>query len=307
VNVAADKRALSRIPDFPREAIVAAGLHLNFLELGSIGPDYPYLDILFVDSKQWADAMHGTHAASAIVAGAELVRAMPAGRVRNKCLAWLMGYTAHAVTDLCIHPVVELKVGPYAGNETAHRLCEMHQDAYIFRRIGGGIPRTADHLRATVLTCADQGDPDQLDSDVLQLWSDILLQVHARESRDDPPKVNIWYRRCRDIVQKLVPASSRFVGFARHACNDQGLPYPRQDGIDRAEYVDALLVPAAPGRERRMTYDEIFDRAVERVQLEWVNMTRYALGLTDHIRLQNAGWDLDSGRDRLAGNRLVFW
>jgi hypothetical protein len=146
-----------------------------------------------------------------------------------------------------------------------------------------------------------------LDSDVLQLWSDILLQVHARESRDDPPKVNIWYRRCRDIVQKLVPASSRFVGFARHACYDQGLPYPRQDGIDRAEYVDALLVPAAPGRERRMTYDEIFDRAVERVQLEWVNMTRYALGLTDHIRLQNAGWDLDSGRDRLAGNRLVFW
>ena len=43
VNEASEKRRLKGIAGFPREAVDAAGLHLNFLELGCISPDYPYL------------------------------------------------------------------------------------------------------------------------------------------------------------------------------------------------------------------------------------------------------------------------
>lgn len=307
VNEASEKRRLLRIPDFPRAAIDAAGLNLNFLELGCISPDYPYLDVTSGDSKKWADAMHYTHTGQAIFAGAELVRTLPAGREKQKCLAWLMGYAAHVVTDMCVHPVVELKVGPYKGNETAHRRCEMHQDAYIFRRVGTGMPQTADHLKATILTCGDTKNPDQLDNDIKNLWQDLLRTVHPQAFKDDPPDMNKWHRRCYDILQKFLPTSSRFVGFARHACNDKGLMYPTPAEIDKKEYIDSLLVPSTAGQEKRMSYDDIFDFAIERVQREWVGVTRYALGLADTIPYRNDEWDLDTGRNKLAGNKLVFW
>jgi hypothetical protein len=121
VNEASEKKRLLRIKGFPREAIDAANLHPKFLELGCISPDYPYLHLLSKDSEAWANAMHYTHTCKAIFAGAELVRALPPGIARDKCLAWLMGYTAHVIADMCVHPVVELKVGTYEGHETPHR------------------------------------------------------------------------------------------------------------------------------------------------------------------------------------------
>jgi len=307
VNIASEKRRLVNIPDFPREAINAAGLNLNFLELGCISPDYPYLDVTSGDSKTWADAMHYTHTGPAIYASAELIRRLPAGKVKEKCLAWLMGYSAHVVTDMCVHPVVELKVGPYKGNETAHRRCEMHQDAYIFRRIGTGMPQTADHLKATILTCGDKADNKQLDGDIRSLWLDILRKVYPQIIQDDPPDINKWHRRCYDILQKLLPTSSRFVGFARHACNDKGLLYPTPAEVNKKEYIDNLLVPSAPGQAKTMTYDDIIDFAIDEVQREWVGVTRYALGMDDRITYRNDEWDLDTGRNKLAANKLVFW
>ncbi|MFX1554718.1 MAG: zinc dependent phospholipase C family protein, partial [Promethearchaeota archaeon] len=77
VNLASEKRRLRDIDGFPREAIDAANLHTNFLELGCISPDYPYLDITSGDSKRWADAMHYTHTCQVIYVGAELVRGLP--------------------------------------------------------------------------------------------------------------------------------------------------------------------------------------------------------------------------------------
>jgi len=307
VNIASEKRRLVRIPGFPRPAIDAAGLNLNFLELGSISPDYPYLHVTSGDSKKWAEAMHSTHTGPAIFAGAEHVRNLPPGKVKEKCLAWLMGYAAHVVTDMCMHPVIELKVGPYKGNEIAHRKCEMHQDAYIFGRIGKGMPQTAGHLKTTILTCNDQEASDLLDIDIRVMWQELLRKVHPQAFKDDPPDMNKWHRRCCDILQKFPPTSSRFVGFARHACNDKGLLYPMQGEVDTKEYIDSLLVPRSPGQERRMRYDDIFDYAIARVQREWFGITRYALGLDDSIASRNDEWDLDTGRNKRAGNKLVFW
>jgi len=309
VNEASEKRRLKDIAGFPHEAIDAAGYHTNFLELGSISPDYPYLDITSVDSKKWADAMHYTHTCQAVYIGAELVRALPAGIPKDKCLAWLMGYTAHVVTDMCIHPVVELKVGPYKGNETPHRRCEMHQDAYIFRRIGTGMPQTARHIRSTILTCGDQNAPERLDQDVKNLWEELLRKVHPELFADDTPDLDKWHKRCYDILEKLLPTSSRLIGFARHACNNAGLLYPTPTEIEMGEYIDNLRVPSNAGRqEMHMHYDLIFDWATEQVQKVWLDVTQYALGQSHSIPLFRDEWDLDTGRNKSASAAtLVFW
>ena len=75
--------------------------------------------------------MHYERTGDMVKAGIEFIRGL-SGEEKRKALAWLFGYTAHVITDATIHPVVELKVGPYAENKTDHRICEMNQDAYIF-------------------------------------------------------------------------------------------------------------------------------------------------------------------------------
>ncbi len=307
-NLASEKRRLRKINGFPAEAIDAANLHTNFLELGSISPDYPYLDIASGDSKKWADEMHYTHTCQPIHVGAELVRKLPQGHVRNKCVAWLMGYTAHVVTDMCIHPVVELKVGPYKGNETNHRRCEMHQDAYIFRRIGTGMPQISEHINATILTCSDPSDIEKLDPDVEKLWQSMLEKVYPETFATDHPDMDKWHRRCNDILEQLLPTSSRLVGFARHVCDGLGFAYPTPNMIDKKAYIENLKVPSPDGTEKRMHYDDIFDFAIERVQQVWLEVTRSVLTDQVTIAFRNEEWDLDTGRNKLdEKKRIVFW
>ena len=307
VNLASEKRRLSGIDGFPREAINAANLQSRFLELGCISPDYPYLDVVSGDSKKWADAMHYTHTCQAIYVGAQLVRELPQSLAKDKCLAWFMGYTAHVIADMYIHPVVELKVGPYKGNETAHRRCEMHQDAYIFKRIGTGMPQDACHIKATIFECGTPEDPRLLDQDVKRLWERLLRTVYPAPSADDPPDMDKWHRRCCSILEKILPTSSHLVGFARHACDGLGFSYPTPDELDN-EYIADLIVPSPKGGERRMHYDEIFDLAIERVREVWLDVTRHALGYGELIAFRNEEWDLDTGSNKLnqeAG--IVFW
>jgi hypothetical protein len=307
-NLASEKRRLQGINDFPREAIDAANLHTNLLELGCISPDYPYLDIGSGDAKKWADAMHYTHTCRAVYEAAEFVRALDPGLPKDKCLAWLMGYASHVIADMCIHPVIEIKVGTYNGHETAHRRCEMHQDAYIFRRIGTGMPQTANHLKATILACGDPANPALMDQDVKNAWQTLLGKVYPDIFSTDPPDVDTWHRKCDQILQRLLPTSSQFIGFARHVCDGLGFSYPTPDTIDMAAYIDSLAVPAPAGTARRMHYDDIFNFAIERVQEEWVGVTRHALGLGDFIPYRNEEWDLDTGINKLdADELLVFW
>jgi len=308
VNLASEKRRLNGIEGFPRDATDAANLHVNFLELGCISPDYPYLDVTSGDSKKWADAMHYTHTCQAIYVGAELVRGLPQGLGKEKCLAWLMGYAGHVITDMCIHPVVELKVGPYESNVTQHRRCEMHQDVFIFSRLGTGMPQTAEHLRSTILTCGAANNDRQLDPDVKGLWEELLRTVHPTVFADDPPEMDKWHQKCYTILERLLPTSSRFVGFARHVCDGLGFSYPTPDEIEMGTYIENLLVPSPKGVERRMHYDDIFNLAIDCVQKVWLDVTRHALGQGDFIAFCDEEWDLDTGRNKLDKEKgRVFW
>ncbi len=302
VNLASEKRRLRNVKDFPLEAIDAANLHSNFLALGSISPDYPYLDLGSGDSKQWADKMHNTHTGQSVFVGAELVRQLPKGKTKEKCLAWLMGYSAHVFTDMFIHPVVKLRVGSYAGNETEHRRCEMHQDAYIFRRMGIGMPQVSGFVEATILTCCDEEDPKRLDPDLKSLWEELLRTVHPKIFSSDLPQINKWHQRCYKILEKLLPTSSNLIGFARHACDGLAFSYPTPEEIDKS-YIENLAVPS----KGHMHYDDIFDAAIVCVQESWVDVTRQALSGGNLIAYRNDEWNLDEGYNETDQNNLVFW
>ncbi len=308
VNLASEKRHLIGIEGFPREAIDAANLQVKFLELGCISPDYPYLDLMSGDSKKWADLMHYTHTCEAIYLGAELVRSLPQGLSKEKCLAWPMGYTAHVIADMCIHPVVELKVGPYEKNPNEHRRCEMHQDAFIFRRIGTGMPQVSEHIKATILNCGATEDPKQLDPEIKGIWDELLKSVYPEVFVNDPPDIDKWHRRCYSILEKLLPTSSKFIGFARHVCDGLGFSYPTPDEINFATYIEGLRIPSPKGTEQRMHYDDIFNYAIERIQKVWLGVTRQALGLGDLIGFREQEWNLDTGKNELdEAKGPIFW
>lgn len=59
----------------------------------------------------------------------------------------------HVAADITVHPVVELKVGPYAQNQTAHRTCEMNQDAFIWQRLNLGELGYADRVQQNIGSC----------------------------------------------------------------------------------------------------------------------------------------------------------
>lgn len=302
VNLASEKRFLQKIINFPREAINAANLHSNYLSLGSISPDYPYLDFGSGDSKEWADKMHYTHTGQAVFVGAELVRQLPSGQIKDKCLAWLMGFSAHVFTDMFIHPVVKLRVGPYSGNETGHRRCEMHQDAYIFRRMGLGMPQVSNFVESTILTCCDKEDPKKLDPDLKSLWEELLKRVHPDLFSRNLPDLDVWHERCRKILEKLLPTTSNLIGFARHVCDGLAFSYPTPDEIDKS-YIENLAVPI----QKIMNYDEIFDAAIALVRKSWVDVTRQALFGGNIIAYGNDEWDLDEGCNKSDQDKLVFW
>ncbi len=60
--------------------------------------------------------MHYEKTGDMIKAGINLIKNME-GASQQKAFSWLLGYTSHAITDVTIHPVIELKVGEYQKNK----------------------------------------------------------------------------------------------------------------------------------------------------------------------------------------------
>jgi hypothetical protein len=297
VNLAKESDRLEAL-GVPDDAIAAVQQHFRFCELGAVSPDYPYLSVGDSAAKQWADLMHYERTGDLLLAGVARVRGMQGG-ARDKLLAWLLGYVAHVGADVTIHPVVELKVGPYKGNEDAHRLCEMHQDTYIFQRLGVGEVGLSEHLDSGVALCSAPEDTDRLDPQVKELWTAMLRDVHPASSAANPPNMDRWHCRFRQLVGGIAEEGYRLTPLARHVAAGLGLTYPRPSEV-RREFLEALKTPRGPQH-----YDAVFDRALRNVGRLWLTVARGALGLDDAYRGTLGNWNLDTGRD--SQGRLVMW
>lgn len=276
--------------DMPGPAMAAVAQNLRFCELGAVSPDYPYLAPIG-RSKDWADRMHYERTGGVIRAAARRVRDLDPAR-RGPALAWLLGYTSHVALDLSIHPVVERRVGPYQGNEKAHRDCEMHQDVHVFERVNLGGLGPAAFVRTGIAACDDSGHMDA----VAAVFEGALADTHPDLYAESPPNVALWHEGYTRIVD-VVDSAIRYVPFARHLLDGRALLYPEPEDVNRS-YIDDLDTPRG-----RQGYDAVFDWAVGNVGRWWEIVAR---GVFDDPAALDAIVDANLDTGRIA-DAYVFW
>jgi len=293
-NCLRETQRLESTPGFPVIAIRAVLEHFEYVELGAVSPDYPYLAIRDSKAARWADAMHYTNTGGMIRAGVELLRGLDVDK-HLKELAWLLGYTSHVVADMTIHPVVELKVGTYDDNKGEHRVCEMNQDAYVFQRLNIGPLGLSNHLCNGIARC---GTLNGLDDGIVSLWNAMMQRVHPEEYAANPPDIHKWHRGFVKVLS-TISHGQQLMPLSRHVAAGIGLTYPAPDDV-APEFIDELHVPGG-----FLGYDLLFDRAVDNAFAEWGRVAASLFGVGDHSIAHLGEWNLDTGRN--AFGHLVYW
>lgn len=295
VNCLSETARLKKLPSAAAKAVLK---NFKFCELGAVSPDYPYLVVGDHNAKNWANSMHHERTGEMIHAGIEYLKGST-GSALNKGIAWLLGYAAHVTTDVTIHPVVEMKVGPYKGNEKKHRICEMNQDSYIYQRLDLGGIGVGEHLDTGIAACSVNGDREQLDPDIVLLWRSMLQRVYPSQFASSSPDIHLWHRQFVSMVDNIAEEGQRLIPIARHVAVDCGLTYPERTDVD-PEFIHNLEIPGG-----RSNYDAIFDRAIDNVTSVWEMVARGVFS-GDQKYLAGIGhWNLDNGRNER--DSLVFW
>lgn len=275
--------------------------YFHYCTLGAVSPDYPNLARGDINASQWADAMHCTRACEMAESGIRRVRGAK-GAARGKQLAWLLGYCAHVAADVTIHPVVQAKVGVYAENQRQHRICEMNQDSYIYRRMNLGEIGESDTLALTVAQCSNTDDRSRLDRDIVILWEGMFADVHPELFEAHPPDCSSWHREFVAMVAACGAGAERLFPLAGVIAARTGLAYPAYKSVDR-QFVAEQMVPSE--WPFHLHYDDIFDLAACNVTTVW-RQVEHAVCADDATYLSRFGdWNLDTGRDE--HGRLVFW
>jgi hypothetical protein len=296
VNLAKEPQRLEKAGVLP-QAIAAVMDYFRFCELGAVSPDYPYLDIMHRDAAPWADLMHYEKTGDMIKRGIEVVRAM-AGANQAKALAWLLGYTAHVIADVTIHPIVELKVGKYQDNQKEHRICELNQDAYVFQRLNLGEVGLSEHLDSGIWGCCEPSDSGRLDQAIVTVWEGMLEHCYAKQFAQHRPNLHNWHAAFKRVVDK-VEEGNRLAPFARHVAVNCGMTYPDARHIDR-QYIENLKTPIGP-----MHYDAVFDAALGNVVAMWAIVAKGVFGIDTAYQSAFGSWDLDTGKT--PSNEYIFW
>lgn len=296
INLAREPARLESGAGMLNPAALALGRWLKFCELGAVSPDYPYLAIGATGAAEWADLMHYQHTGDMVKAGIAAVKEL-SGNERDKAFAWLLGYAAHVIADATIHPVIQLKVGPYAKNKTAHRRCEMHQDSYIYQRLDVGGLGVAEYLKTGIEECCVADGA--LAPAVAETWRRMLQSCYPGKYSTNPPAIDRWHAGYTTLLEAggngyhLLPLS-------RHVAVDCGLTYPLLKDVNRQEYIDSLATPSGP-----MSYDQIFDKALAHVVRGWQLIGDAVYGSSPLYLTAFWNWDLDTGLD--TNNKLVLW
>lgn len=275
--------------------------YFPYCALGAVSPDYPNLVTADQAASRWADAMHTSHACRMITSGIQRIR-QAHGAIRDKQLAWLLGYCAHLATDVTVHPVVQALVGEYEQNQLQHRSCEMHQDSYIYRHMNLGDIGTADNFTRTVAQCSTTTASDRLDDDIAALWEGMLAEVYPELYAVNPPDTSHWHREFSALATGSTATDGGLFPLAAIISRKTRLAYPPSGQLDLS-FIEHLPVPTTPPRD--LHYNEIFAHATTNVAALWRVVERAASDDADANIPAFSNWNLDNGLDELG--RLVFW
>ncbi len=302
VRLLTSHRELSGM-NLPLKARAALLKYSELCQMGSISPDYPYLNLatLKKDSEHWANAMHhkyGTNTEGNIFHFAiDYIKTL-SGDEQEQCLAWFLGYASHVAADVTCHPVTNLLVGDYdADNETAHRVSEMHQDVHVFSTRLGEDVRRSDHIKKIVHSCGNSGDASCVKHAIERLWRQMLSRCFPRMNRFDID-ISGWHKEVTFWIDE-VGSELSIIPYKplRKLLEEKGVSFPRK--ADPA-YILNLETPHG-----RKGYDEIFDHAKDNVKRVWALIANGIFNddrsYIDELKI----WDLDIGQEVKTPH--VFW
>ncbi len=282
---------------------------VNFCEFGAVSQDTPYLKLLCADAARWANVMHYWQTTEFIRRAIPYVNALDFRRTdTQKCFAWLFGYTAHIVTDFTVHPVINLRVGPYEQNKLRHRVCELNQDVYIFHKLGFGDVSTAEYIkRCGIESCADEADDDKLDPDIRKLWCYCLegFPPGSIKMKDglpapkDPPDPDEWFAHYVGMIDKFAEEGGKFPWLCREIIGSKGLVYPQLNEVDQT-FIQNLKMPDSTTAD----YDYVFEQAQQNIMKSWCELGA-ALDAGDQSLFTLANGDLDTGLNEY--NQSICW
>lgn len=292
-----------RIDDLPVDIARALDTYVAFCELGAVSPDCPFL--VFGDSNAhgWGNAMHYWKTGDFIRNAISMLPTLnPADMQRNRCIAWLFGYAAHLVTDLTIHPIVEKKVGAYETHALEHRVCEMHQDVYIFFKCKRQEITKAEYLQCCgIASCA--GENRHLNSLISRIWQhaleefrlqDIKMQSSGPSGRPDPSH---WFECYVEVISRFAE-EGKYVPL-RFALENAGIVYPDYKNLDR-DFIDNLATPSG----QSLCYDDVFEKTLNNVMHSWSELAA-AIEVNKPALFTLANGNLDTGK-RDGTDQLIF-
>ena len=282
--------AFSEEVSFYSDAKVAFENAMEYVYMGAVSPDYPYLGL----EKSWADRMHYESTGDIIIAGVNALRSIdnkdPFGSFGH-CLSWMLGYTAHVVGDVTIHPVVMELVGPYAGNETAHRLCEIDQDAYVFLRMNIGEIAQAEIIKTGIKKCTNADA-------ILNFWDKLLKDTYSQSYQEDQPQIHLWNSLYCEAIDNFAE-ENKFLVLSVLA-RKMGYAYPVSSDV-KSKHIRALTLPNNHGIA---DYDVVFDKAVSNVAQMWKVVIDGVYGFDDQYLKVIRNWDLDTGKYQ---DQFEYW
>ncbi len=281
--------------------------HSQYVHLGSVSPDYPYLDLLQPAQKCWGDHMHYRHTGDAVKGMASQLAETGASRFEEEefviPFCWTLGYLSHVTADLVVHPVVFNIVGPYKGNETEHRHCEMIQDSFIYNKIRRGAEIRHNQLMEIIQTCSDPENPQRINPFLNDFWADILLALFPDDSEETPPEIDQWHCQFENWIG--FAGDPLFVG--RIMDPNHKFTYKKSTEINSDEKKRFLEAVPLPGGKIGRYERDVFPKAVDEVRKKWTLLAQGLSGNSvDDFFTVVTNCDLDTGKD-LQYSELVYW
>jgi hypothetical protein len=277
--------------------------HAEFLFLGAVSPDLPYLSFKN-GNVNWANVMHyETTNAIAVNAHEVLKKAWGSRSIREEIqLVWLLGFVSHLVTDATIHPIVQAIVGSYDEHKEEHRICEMTQDSLIYFEIKKMEIRYSE-FSSILKFCRESPHIDAL----VEFW--INQTVKAFSAKNEEPDPGLWMETYSEAID-VAEGGSSIVALFRHIGTIREYTYNTREEIvsnhpDRLRqfYMEMKLPDGGTGSFR----EAAFNRAVANVTAAWNAL--YA-GLTGNVTVAGVvrNWNLDTGEDMNSNPRTVsYW
>jgi hypothetical protein len=269
--------------------------HSEFLFLGAVSPDLPYLS--FKTGKiNWADVMHYEKTNGIAMSGhAAIKNAWPLQDEAEEIkVIWFLGFVSHLVIDATIHPIVQAIVGPYSNpaNHEPHRICEMTEDSLIFNEIEKEDIHYSRFIEILKF-CKESAHFD----DVMAFWTQQLRSNYSEKNEEpDPP---LWVSTYTEAID-VAGGDSALVALFRHIGTVENYIYETKEQImtehpDRQERFYAQI--KLPSGKTGDFWTDGFQRAMANVQSVWDTLY---LGFSSNIVVAEIvkDWNLDTGVDQ---------